>query len=152
MSEAMHFRTTTLEKTFSVSVATVFAAWSDLDTRSRWNSPSEEVKIKYTEDDFSVGGKDVSLCLVGDHVVAEVVGIYHDIVPDQRIVYTEIIKSGEGDTLGVSQVSVGFTPMGSGTGMVVTLQTVALAGPEVLDDVAAGWTASLGMMEKVLAR
>ena len=34
--------------------------------------------------------------------------------------------------------------------MVVTLQTVATAGAEVLDEVAAGWTASLGMMEKVL--
>lgn len=150
MSVNMHHRTTTLEKSFPVSPAKVFAAWADLDKRSQWNSPSDEVTIRYTEDDFSVGGKDVSLCLVGDQIMAEVVGVYHDIVHDERIIYTEIIKSGDGMVLGISQVSVDIAPSGTGTNMVVTLQTVALAGGEVLDEVAAGWTASLGMMEKVL--
>ncbi len=145
MTLQMHHRTTTLEKTFKVGVGTVFAAWADLDKRAHWNSPSDEVKIKYTEDDFSVGGKDVSLCLVGDYIAAEVVGIYHDIVPDQRIVYTEIIKS-EGAVQGVSQVSVSFAPSGTGCEMIITLQTCAIAGAEVLDDVAMGWTAALEKM------
>ena len=140
----MLHRTTVLEKSFGVGVAKVFAAWADLDKRSQWNSPSDEVVIKYTEDDFSVGGKDVSLCLVGDQILAEVVGVYHDIVPEERIVYTEIIKTGEGFMLGISQVSVGFTATEAGTDMVVTLQTVALAGGEIIDEVAAGWTASMG--------
>ena len=82
MTAEMYHRTTVLEKTFKVSVETVFAAWAELDKRARWNAPSDEVQIRYTEDDFSVGGKDVSLCLVGDHIVAEVVGLYHDIVPN----------------------------------------------------------------------
>ena len=147
----MHHRTTVLEKAFGVPVTEVFAVWAEVEKRSLWNSPSDDVKIKYTEDDFSVGGKDVSLCLVGDQIMAEVVGVYHDIVPDERIIYTEIIKTGDGFMLGVSQVSVSFAPSGRGTEMVVTLQTCATAGAEVLDEVAAGWTASMGLMEKVLA-
>ena len=151
MSVQMHHRTTVLEKTFAVSPEAVFAAWADLDKRAQWNSPSDDVKIKYKADDFSVGGRDVSLCLVGDQIMAEVVGVYHDIVPDQRIIYTEIIKTGEGFLLGISQVSVDISASDTGTKMVVTLQTCATAGAEVLDEVAAGWTASMGMMEKLFA-
>lgn len=146
----MHHRTTTLEKTFSVAPNVVFDAWADLEKRGQWNSPSDEVTIRYTEDNFTPGGRDVSLCLVGDHIVAEVEGLYHDIVTNQRIVYTEIIKS-EDTIQGVSQVSVSFTETAGGTEMIVTLQTVALAGPDVLEEVAMGWTAAMEMMEKMLA-
>lgn len=151
MTGQMLHRTTVLEKTFGVSVADVFAAWAELEKRSLWNSPSDDVKIRYTEDDFSVGGKDVSLCLVGDQIMAEVIGIYHDIVPNERIIYTEIIKSGEGELFGTSQVSVSLESRGTGTHMIVTLQTVAVDGSTLLDDVVEGWTASLGMMEKLFA-
>ena len=151
MTAEMYHRTTVLEKTFKVSVETVFAAWAELDKRARWNAPSDEVQIRYTEDDFSVGGKDVSLCLVGDHIVAEVVGLYHDIVTNQRIVYTEIIKSDE-MVQGVSQVSVHFAPSGAGTEMTVTLQTCALAGAEVLEEVAEGWNAAMAKMAEMFAR
>lgn len=149
-SDMLH-RTTVLEKVFPMSPATVFAAWKDLEKRGQWNTPSEDVKIRYTEDDFRIGGTDVSLCLVGDHIVAEVVGIYHDIVDDERIIYTEIIKTGEKMTLGVSQVSVAISASGSGSEMVVTLQTAAVAGAEVLDEVAAGWTVAMEKMEEMLA-
>ncbi|MAK61133.1 MAG: hypothetical protein CMK09_09170 [Ponticaulis sp.] len=151
MTDKMLHRTTVLEKSFAVSAAEVFAVWAEVEKRSLWNTPSDDVVIKYTEDDFSVGGKDVSLCLVGDQIMAEVVGIYHDIVPDERIIYTEIIKTGEGFVLGISQVSVDISASNTGTSMVVTLQTVATAGADVLDEVAAGWTASMAKMEAVLA-
>jgi Uncharacterized conserved protein len=145
----MHHRTTTLERSFPVKPEAVFQAWADLEKRSLWNSPSDEVKIKYAEDDFSIGGKDVSLCLVGDYVAAEVIGIYHDIAPNRHIVYTEVISS-EGAMQGMSLVSVTFTPSGAGTDMTVTLQTTAVSGADFLKDVEEGWTASMGMMEKLL--
>lgn len=149
MTALMQHRTSVLEKHFNVSPARVFAAWADLEQRAKWNSPSDDVVIRYTEDDFSVGGKDVSLCLVGDYIVAEVVGIYHHIATDEQIIYTEIIKS-EDQVQGVSQVSVSIAPEGDGTHMVVTLQTAAVSGSEILDDVAAGWTAAIAKMQAVL--
>ncbi len=149
MTALMQHRTSVLEKHFNVSPARVFAAWADLEQRAKWNSPSDDVVIRYTEDDFSVGGKDVSLCLVGDYIVAEVVGIYHHITTDEQIIYTEIIKS-EDQVQGVSQVSVSIAPDGDGTHMVVTLQTAAVSGSEILDDVAAGWTAAIAKMQAVL--
>ena len=149
MTALMQHRTSVLEKHFNVGPARVFAAWADLEQRAKWNSPSDDVVIRYTEDDFSVGGKDVSLCLVGDYIVAEVVGIYHHIATDEQIIYTEIIKS-EDQVQGVSQVSVSIAPEGDGTHMVVTLQTAAVSGSEILDDVAAGWTAAIAKMQAVL--
>ena len=52
---------------------------------------------------------------------------------------------------GMSLVSVTFTPSGAGTDMTVTLQTTAVSGADFLKDVEEGWTASMGMMEKLLA-
>ena len=149
MTALMQHRTSVLEKHFNVSPARVFAAWADLEQRAKWNSPSDDVVIRYTEADFSEGGKDVSLCLVGDHIVAEVVGVYHHIAAGEQIIYTEIIKS-EDQVQGVSQVSVSIAPEGDGTHMVVTLQTAAVSGSEILDEVAAGWTAAMAKMQAVL--
>ena len=149
MTARMEHRTSVIEKHFSVSPARVFAAWADLEQRAKWNSPSDDVVIRYTEDDFSVGGRDVSLCLVGDHIVAEVVGVYHHITADEQIIYTEIISSEE-QVQGVSQVSVSITPDGAGTHMVVTLQTAAVSGGEILDDVLAGWSAAMAKLQTVL--
>tara|TARA_X000000950_G_scaffold215007_1_gene258739 strand:+ start:1473 stop:1931 length:459 start_codon:yes stop_codon:yes gene_type:complete len=152
MSEfMMHHRTTTLEREFDAPPEAVFAAWADPAKRAIWNSPSDDMTIRYTEDDFSVGGKDTALCLAGDHILAEVTGVYHDIVADQRIVYTEVI-SAEGMRLGTSLVSVSFEASGAGTSMVLTLQTCALAGAEVLDEVAAGWTYAMEKMAELIKR
>ncbi|NKB16563.1 MAG: hypothetical protein HC774_06375 [Sphingomonadales bacterium] len=52
--------------------------------------------------------------------VATVVGRYHDIVPDRRIIYTEVI-SEPGTLQGMSLVSAEFLPAGSGTRKMVAI-------------------------------
>jgi uncharacterized protein YndB with AHSA1/START domain len=138
----MAHRTSTLERTYGASPARVFRAWEDPEVRRIWGSPSDEVQIRNEAADFRVGGEDVQVCMVGDEAVARVVGRYLDIVPEARIVYSEAIS--EGDTLlGVSQVSAEFIAAGSGTRLVLTLQTVAVDGSDLLDGVAEGWTSAL---------
>ena len=76
-------------------------------------------------------------------------GRYHDIVPDKRIVYTEIIASMEA-TEGACLVSVEFLPDGEGTRLVITLQTVALDGSALLEEAQAGWGSALIRLEELL--
>ncbi len=147
--ETMVHRTSTMERTYAASPARVFRAWADPDIRRLWGSPSDEVEIRNEAADFRVGGEDVQLCMVGGEVAARVAGRYLDIVADARIVYSEAIS--EGDTLlGVSLVSAEFVATGGGTRLVLTLQTVAVDGSDLLDGVVAGWTSALdrlgGMM------
>lgn len=140
--ETMVHRTSTLERTYDASPARTFHAWADPDIRRVWGSPSDEVEIRNEAADFRVGGEDVQTCLVGGEAVATVVGRYHDIVPDKRIVYTEII-SDPAALMGMSLVSAEFIAQGRGTRLVLTLQTVAVDGSDLLEGVEAGWSSAL---------
>ena len=146
---SMMHATRVMERTYAASPARVFRAWADPDVRRLWGTPSDEVEIRNDAADFRIGGEDVQSCMVGGDVVATVVGRYHDIVPDRRIIYTEVI-SEPGTLQGMSLVSAEFIPAGNGTRLVLTLQTVAVDGSDLLDGVAAGWTSALerlgGMM------
>ncbi len=147
----MVHRTATLERTYDASPARTFHAWADPDIRGIWGSPSDEVQIRNEAADFRVGGEDIQTCLVGGEAVATVVGRYHDIVPDRRIVYTEII-SDPAALMGMSLVSAEFIAQGSGTRLVLTLQTVAVDGSDLLEGVEAGWSSALDRLGKQFAR
>lgn len=131
-----------MERTYAASRARVFRAWEDPELRRVWGSPSDEVEIRNEAADFRVGGEDVQLCMVGGETVARVVGRYINIVPDARIVYSEAISEGE-TLMGASLVSAEFIAAGTGTRLVLTLQTVAVDGSDLLEGVAAGWTSAL---------
>jgi len=134
--------TVTLEKSYATSPARVFAAWADPDKRRVWGSPSDEIELRIDAADFSVNGEDVSTCMMSGEAIAVVRGRYHDIVPEKRIVYTEIISSMEA-TEGACLVSAEFLPDGDGTRLVLTLQTVALDGADLLEGVQEGWESAL---------
>jgi uncharacterized protein YndB with AHSA1/START domain len=138
-----------MERTYAASPASVFNAWADPQLRCLWGTPSEEVEIRNDAADFRVGGEDIQSCLVGGEVVATVVGRYHDIVADRRIIYTEVISEA-GVLLGVSLVSAEFLPSGTGTRLVLTLQTVAVEGSDLLEGVAAGWSGALDRLAQQL--
>ena len=138
-----------MERTYAASPASVFNAWADPQLRRLWGTPSEEVEIRNDAADFRVGGEDIQSCLVGGEVVATVVGRYHDIVADRRIIYTEVISEA-GVLLGVSLVSAEFLPSGTGTRLVLSLQTVAVEGSDLLEGVAAGWSGALDRLAQQL--
>lgn len=142
--------TSTMERTYAASPARVFRAWEDPEVRRIWGSPSDEVEIFNEAADFRVGGEDVQLCMVGGEAVARVAGRYLDIVPDKRILYSESISEGA-TLLGASLVSVEFLAAGSGTRLVLTLQTVAVDGSDLLEGVAAGWTSALDRLGQTFA-
>lgn len=138
-----------MERTYAASPASVFNAWADPQVRRLWGTPSEEVEIRNDAADFRVGGEDIQSCLVGGEIVATVVGRYHDIVADRRIIYTEVISEAA-VLLGISLVSAEFLPSGTGTRLVLTLQTVAVEGSDLLEGVAAGWSGALDRLAQQL--
>ena len=140
--QSMVHRTATMERTYAASPARVFAAWADPDIRRLWGSPSDDVQIRNDAADFRVGGEDIQTCMVEGHPVATVFGRYYDIVPDARIIYTEVIRD-ETSLQGMSLVSAEFIPDGRGTRLVLTLQTVAVDGSDLLEGVEEGWSSAL---------
>ncbi|MFA1541443.1 SRPBCC domain-containing protein [Actinomadura monticuli] len=135
--------TFTLERAYPASPAAVFAAWSDRDTKAAWFAPEDG---RYSLD-FRVGGTEV--VHGGDRgdrggLVAR--SEYHDIVADERIVYSTALFSDKVLST-VSLTTVQFDPDGDGTRLVLTEQGTFLDDrerPEWREQGTGDWLDALG--------
>jgi uncharacterized protein YndB with AHSA1/START domain len=130
--------TFTLERTYAASPAAVFAAWSDRDTKAKWFAAEDG---RYSLD-FRVGGTEA--VHGGSDLVAR--SEYHDIVLDERIVYTTALFT---DTVlsTVSLTTVRFARDGDGTRLVLTEQGTFLDDqeqPEWREQGTGDWLDALG--------
>jgi uncharacterized protein YndB with AHSA1/START domain len=115
--------TFTMERTYAASPAAVFAAWSDRDTKAKWFAAGDG---RYSLD-FRVGGTEAVYGGDGVDLVAR--SEYHDIVPDERIVYTTALFTDEVLST-VSLTTVRFAPDGEGTHLLLTEQGTFLDDQE----------------------
>lgn len=116
-----------IERVYNASPARVFAAWSSIEAKTGWAGCHEGARH---EMDFRVGGRETHRGgpAGGPEYVVE--AVYHDIVPDCRIVigYT---MDADGKRLSVSLQTVEFKPEGAGTRLIFTEQGVYLDGRDV---------------------
>ncbi|MBE1494814.1 uncharacterized protein YndB with AHSA1/START domain [Amycolatopsis lexingtonensis] len=116
--------TFTLERTYPVPPRRVFAAWSDPAAKARWFVPDGSHTL-----DFRVGGTETVDALGPNETKLNVVSTYHDIVPDQRIVYATTLSGGNALAT-VSITTVELVAEGDGTRLVLTEQGTFLDGAE----------------------
>ena len=117
--------TFTLERAYPVSPKQVFAAWADRDTKAKWFAAND---ASYTLE-FRVGGTETAHGRTDDggEIVAE--SVFHDIVNDERIVYTTLLY-GRSVLATVSVTTVEFVPEGASTRLVLTEQDTFLDDQE----------------------
>src|SRR6202022_2917285 len=113
-AQDMKHGTLTFERISAAPVERVFGAFADAKERVQWGAPSENTAFFYDEADFRVGGRDVFRCGAKSNPQYRGVTTYHDIVPNQRIVSSEMVEM-EGTTLMVSLSTTVFEPEGEGT-------------------------------------
>jgi uncharacterized protein YndB with AHSA1/START domain len=118
--------TFTLERSYPVPPARVFAAWADPAAKARWFTPNPDFGHEL---DFRIGGREVVTGAPEGGPVMTFESLYRDIVPDQRIVYTSTLAAGE-DLMTVSLTTVEFSPAQDGTRLVLTEQGAFLDGRE----------------------
>ena|SRR5947207_11176157 len=122
--------TFSIERTYETSPARVFAAFASKEAKARWFAgPSDKSKELEREMDFRVGGRERLKGRWHSGMVSTFDAVYHDIVPDQRIVYTYTMHLDE-KKISVSLATLEFKPAGTGTRLVVTEQGAFLDGYE----------------------
>jgi uncharacterized protein YndB with AHSA1/START domain len=116
-----------IERTYDIPIAQVFRAWADPMLKARWFAGSAEALGAGYELDFQVGGREVNRGGPPGGPVFTYDAQFHDIVPEQRIVYTYEMFADE-HRLSVSVATVLFHNHGATTQLVLTEQEVFLDG------------------------
>ncbi len=138
-----------LERSYAAAPQRVFVAWADPEARKRWAVPSPDQAIEYLEADFRIGGRDISLCGgVGD-LRFRVEARYLDIVPDRRIVFSEVVEAGD-RRLSASLISVQVDTGAGGTRLTLTDQIAAFDGADMIAGSRAGLDAALDNLDRHL--
>jgi uncharacterized protein YndB with AHSA1/START domain len=116
-----------IERTYDSPVTRVFAAWADPVLKARWFAGSADALGAGYDLDFRVGGREVNRGGPPGGLVYTYESRFHDIVPEQRIVYTYEMYAGE-DRISVSVATIQFRGEKAATQLVLTEQGVFLDG------------------------
>jgi uncharacterized protein YndB with AHSA1/START domain len=117
-----------VERVYDAAADRVFAAWADPEAKAHWfASPEDEAEF-----DFRVGGWERRRGTAPDGREYIFQGLYQDIVPGRRIVYTYDMLL-DGIRISVSIATVEFKPVSSGTRLIFTEQGAFLDGHETPD-------------------
>jgi uncharacterized protein YndB with AHSA1/START domain len=137
-------------RTYDAPVARVFAAISDPGERMQIYGAGGQQTVVVEQADMSVGGHDVFRFGPGGNPQFRRECIYHDIVPERRIVSSEIVSDGD-VRLWIAVTTFEFTPVGERTKLKVTAQIVRLEDAGTTEGAAARYEALLDNLERHLS-
>ena len=116
-----------IERIYPVPVTQVFGAWADPVLKARWFAGSADALGAGYDLDFRVGGREVNRAGPPGGPVYTYQSEFHDIVPEQRIIYTYEMYADE-TRISVSVATVQFRGREATTHLVLTEQGVFLDG------------------------
>lgn len=115
-----------VERTYAASPERVYQAWSNSEAKAKWFSKADIF-------DFQVGGREYSRGGPPEGPVFVFDAVYQEIVPQQRIVYTYTLDSGD-TRISVSITTIELIEVEGGTTLIFTEQGAFFDGldtPEV---------------------
>lgn len=137
----------TLKRRLNAPPAQIYAAWTDPKKMIHWFGPSHTVTGSMrAELDVRVGGCFRVSFSTDDGEYHEVAGIYREVAPGERLVFSWAWHSTPERE---SQVTVSLTPDGDGTWL--TLRHERFFDQAACDGHARGWGGSLDKLETYLA-
>ncbi len=134
----------TIKRRFAAPPEKVYAAWSDPEKMSHWMGPVGTQRVE-AECDLRVGGRYAIKMVMSDDE-HDVSGVYREIVPNEKLVFTWAWK-----TMPERQSLVTVTFRKDGNGTIMTLLHERFFDEEARDRHNAGWTGTMDRLEKFLA-
>ena len=119
--------TFTLERVYEAAPARVFKAWADPAIKARWFVGPSDWQLLERSIDFRIGGKERLSGRKGSGIVSTFDAVYHDIVPEQRLIYCYDMRLDQVH-ISASLATIVLTPAGTGTRLTFTEQAVFLDG------------------------
>jgi uncharacterized protein YndB with AHSA1/START domain len=129
--------------------ARVFAAWTDTEARKKWEPTPEGMEMVYENSDFRIGGVERSEMRQGGAAVASFEIRFLDILEDQRIISTVMVRAG-GAVMSCSLHTIEFQPEGSGTRLICHEQVAWFNGMNMRSEHEGGWALMLDRFTAVV--
>jgi uncharacterized protein YndB with AHSA1/START domain len=139
-----------LEKTIRTTPARAFAAWTEAEQLRKWSAP-EGMTLGEGELDLRVGGRFSIVMKEPNGTRHTAFGVYREITPPTRLVYTHAWLDNDGHGPGSSPetiVTVEFKAEGDRTRVVLT-QT-GFGNEASREGHRAGWSSVLDRLQKML--
>ena len=135
----------TIKRRFNAPPAKVFAAWTDPEKLKHWMGGREIGQVT-AQTDTRVGGRfRIVMQKSGDGEQHDVSGVYHEVIPNEKLVFTWAWKTTpERESL----VTVLIKPDGDGS--LLTLTHEQFFDEDARDRHNAGWTGAMDKLEKYL--
>jgi uncharacterized protein YndB with AHSA1/START domain len=148
----------TITRIFDAPRELVWKAWTDPEHLKRWWGPKDYTSL-VSKIDLNVGGKYLNNMQAPDGSVTYSGGIYREIVPPERLVFTDSFADEQGNIVPASYYGMGDLPMeflvtltfedlGGKTKM--TLIHSGLPAGEMGEATAAGWNESFDKLAATL--
>ena len=141
--------TFTLERTYDSPPAKVFNAFADPAIKRRWFVEGGGWDVEEFTPDFKVGGHERSRFRFRGRAPLRNDTPYHDIVPNERIIFAYIMTVGE-NRISASLVTLEFKPEDGRTKLVFTEQGAFLDGLDKVESREGGWGGLLDALGKAL--
>lgn len=136
----------TIKRTFKAPAEKVFAAWTQPEGLKRWFGPTDGTTVPLAQTDVRIGGRYRIIMRMVDGEEHRVGGVYKEIVPNRKLVFTWAWESTpERESL----VTVEIKPVGTGCEMTFTHER--FFDEAARDRHRAGWTGILDKLEQYVA-
>jgi uncharacterized protein YndB with AHSA1/START domain len=141
--------TFTLERTYDAPPAKVFKAFADPAIKRRWFVEGDGWDVEEFAGEFKVGGNERSRFRFKGGEPVRNDTTYHDIVPNERIIFAYTMTVGE-NRISASLATCEFKPSGSGTRFVFTEQGAFLEGFDSVSSREGGWKGLLDALGRAV--
>ena len=123
----------------------VWRAWTDPQTLKLWMAPSDAFSVVLAETDVRVGGRYRIIMKAPDGEEHDVSGIYREVTPHRKLVYTWAWRSTpERESLVTVELRA------AGTGTELTLKHEQFFDAAARDRHSQGWDGCIGQLERML--
>jgi len=135
-----------LHRHYDATPEEVWRAWTQPEEMRRWWGPGNNDLVHLAEADVRVGGRFRVAVTSDSDEALEVSGVYSEVVPNRKLVFTWAAKSAPEQE---SKVAVTFEPSGGGTDLTLLHEQFPDSG--VRDAHEEGWSNALAKIDAVLA-
>ena len=133
-----------LKRRFKAPPAQLYQAWTQPEKMIRWWGVTGHDKTPIAETDLRVGGRFHVQFWTPDGEHQSVSGVYREVVPDRKLVFSWAWQSTPEREL---QVTIDLKPDDDGT--ILTLTHEQFFNEKARDDHSRGWTMALDNLEKI---